>query len=219
MAKELAIVLNNGGLNAAVISALAHQKHRPIMVHVESAGPAAAGARRAYDQQVALFKPYREHRLEMQFLNGLSAVDRGNALTADPRQPMPITPRLVELLPLLGIAARFAVHYNAAAIYLGLRIGDAADDLARGTEFGQIWNELLQLPCGQVDTEFLLPLIDLEPWQVVDLGCQVDAPFERSWSCLDAPDTPCGACRGCRTRDAAFVQAARPDPLAAGRRA
>ena len=29
------------------------------------------------------------------------------------------------------------------------------------------------------------PLLELEPWQVVDLGFQVAAPFEKTWSCTE----------------------------------
>ena len=34
MAKDLAIVLNNGGINSAVASALAAQKYRLVFVHL-----------------------------------------------------------------------------------------------------------------------------------------------------------------------------------------
>ena len=37
MAKDLAIVLNSGGLNSVVATALAAQKHRLVMVHITRA--------------------------------------------------------------------------------------------------------------------------------------------------------------------------------------
>jgi 7-cyano-7-deazaguanine synthase len=120
---------------------------------------------------------------------------------------------LVELLPLVAAAVRYAVHYQAGAVYLGLRIGGAADDLTQATEFGQIWNELIQMPCGQTDMEVIMPILELDPWQVVDVGFQVSAPFDRTWSCVEDASEPCWACRGCRSREAAFVQSGKPDPL------
>ena len=54
---------------------------------------------------------------------------------------------------------------------------------------------------------------ELDPWQVIDVGFQVSAPFERSWSCTEDAGEACWACRGCRAREAAFVQAGKPDPL------
>jgi len=58
------------------------------------------------------------------------------------------------------------------------------------------------------------PLLELDPWQVIDVGFQVNAPFDRTWSCLEGGADPCVTCRGCRAREAAFQQAAKPDPLA-----
>ena len=53
MAKDLAIVLNNGSVNSAVVTALAAQKYRPIMLHAEVEQHPGSRVRAAYDQQVA----------------------------------------------------------------------------------------------------------------------------------------------------------------------
>jgi 7-cyano-7-deazaguanine synthase len=215
MAKDLAIVLNNGGVNAAVASALAVQKYRPVLVYVETAAGGAPGARSAYDQQVAHFKPFREHTLAMPFFapRDGAALVAAAAGSVDPRVHTPLGPQMVRLLPMVAAAVRFAADYQAAAVYLGLRVGPRGDELAQATEYVQVWNELIQMPCAQTELEVVTPLLELEPWQVVDLGYQVAAPLERTWSCEGDGPEPCGSCRGCRDRDAAFQQAARPDPL------
>ena len=66
---------------------------------------------------------------------------------------------------------------------------------------------MVQIPCGLPDMEILTPLLELELWQLVDVGFQVGAPFDRTWSCLEETNEPCWACRGCRAREAAFQQA------------
>lgn len=220
MAKDLAIVLNNGGLNSAVATALAAQKFRPVMVYVEAGESKGARARAAYEQQVAHFKPYREHTLPMPFLSeqGVArpagAGGSGSAAVAPAAAAgAPLGPRMAELLPLVAAAAWLAAQYQANTIYLGLRVGSKGDELSQATEFLQVWNELIQMPCGLPELEIVAPVLDLDPWQVVDLGCQVAAPLERTWSCLADGAEPCWACRGCRDREAAFQQAARPDPV------
>jgi 7-cyano-7-deazaguanine synthase len=213
MAKDLAIVLNNGSINSAVTTALAAQRFRPILLHVESVQQPGSRIRAAYDMQVAHFKPYREHTLPMPFLTTFHPAGTSTSSPTDPRATAMGAKHLVELLPLIAAAARYGVHYQAAAIYLGLRTGGSADDLAQATEFAQIWNELLQMPCGQTELEVITPLLELEPWQVVDVGFQVSAPFDRTWSCVEDASDPCWACRGCRARESAFVQAGKPDPL------
>jgi 7-cyano-7-deazaguanine synthase in queuosine biosynthesis len=87
------------------------------------------------------------------------------------------------------------------------------DDLARATEYLQVWDEMLQMTLGRPELRVIAPLLELELWQVVDLGFQVNAPLDRTWNCVDEHGDPCNACRGCRSRDAAFMQAAKPDPL------
>jgi 7-cyano-7-deazaguanine synthase len=211
MPKDLSIVLNNGSVNSAVATALAAQRHRLIMLHVESVQQSGSRMRAAYDMQVSHFKPYREHTLAMPYL---SLVQSNNmAAASDPRTQMAVPMQMIELLPLISATVRFAVHYQAAAIYMGLRIGVNNDELSQATEYVQIWNELIQMPCAQPDLELMTPLLELEAWQVVDLGIQVAAPLERTWSCLEDGSEPCWACRGCRAREAAFTQAGKPDPL------
>src|SRR4051812_127195 len=214
MAKDLAIVLNNGTVNSAVVTAMASQKYRPILLHAEVVQQPGSRGRAAYDQQVAHFRPYREHTLPMPYLAVLQDTRHlAGAIVADPRVPAPLAPQMLELLPLLAAAARYASHYQAAAIYLGLRVGNQPDEMAQATEYVQIWNELIQMPCGQTELTVETPLLELEPWQVVDVGYQVAAPFEKTWSCTEEGSEPCWACRGCRAREAAFQQAGKPDPM------
>src|SRR5262245_13489361 len=78
MAKDLAIVLNNGRINSAVVTAMAAQKHRPILLYAEDVDQGAR-TRAAYDMQVAHFKPYREHTITMPFLSMFKPVGMGNS--------------------------------------------------------------------------------------------------------------------------------------------
>jgi hypothetical protein len=205
-------------VNSAVVTALAAQKFRPIMLWAEVTPTQQSGSRQraAYDMQVAHFKPYREHTLPMPWTTMVQKHGQHGSVSAaasDPRMPAALAPQMLELLPLIGAASRFAAHYGAAAIYLGLRVGTQGDELAQATEYIQIWNEMLQLPCAQAELEVLTPLLELEPWQVVDVGYQVSAPFDRTWSCHEESSEPCWACRGCRSRETSFQQAGKADPM------
>lgn len=213
MAKDLAIVLNNGSINSAVTTALAAQKFRVVMLYAELGDLPGPRSRAAYEQQLAHFKPYREHTMAMPYLSVVEPSEELAAAASDPRHPTPIAPQMVDLLPVVATALRFAVHYQANSVYLGLRLGNDVDKLAQATEFGQIWNEMMQLPCNQPELMVEMPLLELEPWQVVDVGFQASTPFDKTWTCTEAGSEPCWACRACRTREAAFQQAAKADPL------
>lgn len=211
MAKDLAIVLNNGGINSAVVTALAAQKHRLLMLYAQ-AGPTQSPRQRAsYDRQVTHFKPFREQTLA---LPTLSSPNPAAEPMADQRGVKgPVGERLIELIPMLSLAIQHAAQFQATAIYLGMRLGSEADSLAQVTEFFQIWNEMIQIPCQLPELEILTPLLELEAWQVVDLGFLVSAPLEKTWSCNHETSEPCWSCRGCRERESAFLRAAKPDPL------
>jgi 7-cyano-7-deazaguanine synthase in queuosine biosynthesis len=213
MARDLAIVLSSGGVNGAVAAAMAQQKYRLVMLHGEMTDEPNARRRAAHEQQVIHFKPYREHVIPLASVGAGKFSTEAAAAANDPRQPQALGPALLEMLPLIAAAAQYAAHYQAVAIYSGLRVGAQADELAQATEYVQIWNEMIQLPCGRAEVELVAPLLELEPWQVVDVGFQVGAPFERAWSCMESGDQPCWACRGCREREAAFHRGAHADPL------
>jgi len=215
MAKDLAIVLNSGGVNSAVITAMAAQKHRLIMLHGEGTGLSTPRSRVAYDQQVAHFKPYREHSVPLPYLSTFAPQQQTQAISAaaDPRHPSVPVAQMIDMIPLMAAAIRFGTHYGAARIFTGFRVGGTGDELARATEYVQIWNELIQLPCAQTELEIESPVLELEPWQIVDVGFSVAAPFDKTWSCLEEGSEPCWACRGCRAREHSFQQAAKPDPL------
>jgi len=217
MAKDLAIVLNNGSINSAVVTAMASQRYRPVMIFADTAPGASGRMRAAYDQQVAHFKPYREYSVPIAQA-GSGPTQSSASIAADPRLSANISPQLLELLPILAVAVKSAAHHQAAAVYFGLRVGPGTDELAQAAEFCQIWSEMIQLPCGLGETELMTPLLELEPWQVVDVGFQVSAPFERTWSCLEETSEACWTCRGCRSREAAFQQAGKPDPLRVARK-
>ncbi|MGN6504014.1 MAG: 7-cyano-7-deazaguanine synthase [Tepidisphaeraceae bacterium] len=212
MAKDLAVILNNGSINSAVVTTLAVQKYRPILVNAEVVKQDPPTRRRgAYDSQLAYFKPFREHTVPVPYLSLTREKLAGGA--ADPRTAEPVTPALRELVPLIAAAATIAFAYEAKAIYIGLRLGPSTSELAQATEFTQIWSELFQMTLGVPDLELHAPLLELEPWQVIDLGFQVNAPLDKTWVCVDDQTDPCGVCRGCRSRESAFMQAAKPDPL------
>lgn len=218
MSKDLAVVLCDGGLNSAVTATLAAQRYRLIMMCADLGGTTGSRRRAAYDMLVGHLKPYREHTLPMPYMAWVrrSAPGGGGGASGtgiDPRAASELGPRLVELMPLVATGIRFAAHYNAAALYLGLRVGPDGAELARATEYVQIWNEMVQAPAAIPDLEIQTPILELEPWQVVDLGVQVSTPLDKTWSCEQDTAEPCHACPGCRARESAFEQAAKADPL------
>lgn len=217
MPRDLAIVLNDGSVNSAVITALAAQKYKPVMVHIESA-PSMGRRGQAFDLQVQHFKPARSQRLAMPFLAGIASGDSRLA-EVDARAAHNSAGKLVEMMPLIGLGLRLAVHHDASTLFIGLRFGPECADLPMVIEHTQVWNELTSMMLGRDEPTLSAPLLELEPWEVVDLGVQLGAPLGLTWSCDQVVTDPCGRCLGCRRREESFTRSGRPDPLKVARRA
>jgi hypothetical protein len=76
------------------------------------------------------------------------------------------------------MAAQVAHEADAAAIYCGLRVGSDAAALTSAMQLQQIYSELLQIAsgAGTLAPELVMPLIEMEIHQVVDLGSQIRTP-------------------------------------------
>ena len=211
MARELAVVLVNASLNSTVACALAAQRHRTVLLDIETSTNAAAVAanQSRFDALVAHVKPYRSHRAALPAI----AAARGDGASPTPARGVGVAATLLDQLPIVALGLRLAAQMGAAALYAGHRVGPEAAELTRLTEHAQIWGELVQVTCDRPTLEVQLPLLELEPWQVIDLAVQVGAPLQLSWDCEHNGEQPCGACAGCQARDAAFQRSGRPDPL------
>ena len=94
----------------------------------------------------------------------------------------------------------------------GPAIGDLYPD-HRGT-FLQTFNLMLHYAKAEErELQVDAPLLDLSKAEVIQLGRQLKVPLDRTWTCYSGGDRPCGHCRACATRGAAFLQTGHPDPL------
>ncbi len=208
--RELAIVLSDGSLSATLAATLAQQKYRLVLARIVMGDLKRARSADAFDRQVVHFKPYRHHTLSVETPKKQGGRDAAHMI--DPRAHDDLGHRLTTLLPVMAIGFQLAAHYEANSVHIGLRVGRDSADLARASEHVQIWNELVQMTCGRPTIELIAPVLELERWQVVDLGFQAEAPMALSWDCDTDQPEPCGTCGGCREREQAFLRSARADP-------
>jgi 7-cyano-7-deazaguanine synthase len=207
--RDLAVVLSSGSVNSAVAALLAAQKYRVILLHAKASEANAVSCEAAHRKLAEKLHVLREITIALPSAGDLGGMPAGS----DHLQAPTTRNRLRSLLPLLGLASQFAFMTDAVAIYCGLRVGGDATSLTDATQLQQIYTELLQLIAGDQAPELVMPLVEMEIHQVVDLGAQLNTPFEATWSCLQSGEVPCGQCMGCRLRMMAFAQAQHPDPL------
>jgi 7-cyano-7-deazaguanine synthase len=134
-------------------------------------------------------------------------------------------PNEIDGLPavLLAVGAQYAAAVGAGALVTGrcAEPGDPMQDVlskertVEPREFHHAFGMMLETALPAVRAVRLeAPLLDLHPFEVVQLGQHLGAPLELTWSCHQN-EPACGSCPGCRSRAAAFAGAGMSDPILA----
>jgi 7-cyano-7-deazaguanine synthase len=63
------------------------------------------------------------------------------------------------------------------------------------------------------------PLVSWSKTRIVQEALRLNVPIASTWSCYSGGEVPCGLCDSCRIRDAALIEAGRPDLASAAGRA
>lgn len=105
-----------------------------------------------------------------------------------------------------SIAASFAESVGAEKIIVGWDKEEAHTFPDNSKEFLETFNELINV--GSPDNiKIEAPAIDLDKEEIVELGVQVGAPMELSYSCYKGGNKHCGVCESCVRRKRAFKKA------------
>ena len=156
MEKTTSLILTDGSLESAVVCAIARQKHEAVLFDISD--PADEHARSAVLKQTDYLRP-------RQVVGGHQAI-----VSDDPHG-------LFRLNAALAASAPAIRRFDAQNVYLPLRVGMEAEGFGRSAEFVQIAEELLRHGLGLLSVRVEAPLLEMEPWQVVDLGTQLSAPL------------------------------------------
>ena len=60
-------------------------------------------------------------------------------------------------------------------------------------------------------TQLWAPLVEWSKTKIVQEALRLGVPIEQTWSCYSGGEHACGVCDSCRIRDAALIEAGRPD--------
>jgi 7-cyano-7-deazaguanine synthase len=220
------IVLTSGGIDSAVLAAMAAQNNQLALLHIDYRHQAASKERAAFDQMVKHFQPKYSLVTELNLFKQI-----GGCSLVDPKFNIENITEFGSQLPktylqfgfpaFWSIAAAWAQTINAQTIYFGgsedygLKLpayGRIEPSLDR--EVVQLFNYLLQkvAPPGQKIT-LELPLFNMKRMEVLLLAKQLKAPLDLTWSCYRPGPNPCMQCYKCAARQQAFRAAALQDPL------
>ena len=117
----------------------------------------------------------------------------------------------------LAAAASEAIGCGCSVIYYGAHSDDAAGNAYPDCSeaFNRAMNEAIWLGSGE-QVKIEAPFVGLKKADVVRMGTELGVPFEKTWSCYEGGQRPCGKCGTCRDRAAAFEACGLTDPLMKG---
>jgi 7-cyano-7-deazaguanine synthase len=204
MATQPTVILASGGIRSLVATAVltaAAERHKLVMIHIKD-GRANAPVRLEHlRKQADHYRVAKTIELELPHL-------QTEGFTHEKDEPgSPLTRPQMML-----VALAQAIEVGASRLIWPVQVHGDYDTIARITEQLVLLQHLAQLECPSLPT-IETPLLELTDAQMIELGGQLDVPWQLAWTCTIRNDQPCRICDACRRRHAAFEAAGVTDPL------
>lgn len=115
----------------------------------------------------------------------------------------------------IAIALSLAEAKGAEAIYLGINAVDYSGYPDCRPEYLTAFQSLANLS-SKVGIEgkspqLIAPLVTLSKVEIVQKAIALNVPIEKTWSCYQGGEKPCGVCDSCRIRNKALIEAGYPE--------
>ena len=115
----------------------------------------------------------------------------------------------------IAIALSLAEAKEAQAIYLGINAVDYSGYPDCRPEYLKAYQNLASLSSkagveGKAP-QLVAPLVMDSKVEIVRRAMGLGVPIEKTWSCYQGEETPCGVCDSCRIRDRALIEAGYPE--------
>ena len=213
-----ALVALSGGLDSTVCMGVAQRAgaDRLLAVSIDY------GQRHAVELSAAAAVAARygvEHlviRLDLSQWGGSALTDSSIDVPAAGGTEIPVTYVPARNLIFLSIAAGIAEVRELDDVYLGVNALDYSGYPDCRPEFIQSFEATASLALKRGveghPIHVRTPLIDLSKAEIVQLGIDLGAPLDLTWSCYQGGDRPCGTCDSCALRAKGFGEAGAVDP-------
>ena len=218
MADVQAIVLLSGGMDSCVCATLAAKRKRTAAIHVSYGQRTEARERKAFELICDHLRI--THRLAIR--NDVLRSIGGSALT-DLNIQVPESEHIGVEIPvtyvpfrnahLLSAAVSWAEVIDAREIYIGAVEQDSSGYPDCRPAYYRAFNEVIKTGTRNGNIEIITPLIGMRKFEIVQLGLELGAPLDLTWSCYSRENRACGVCDSCVLRLRAFQEAGAEDSI------
>jgi 7-cyano-7-deazaguanine synthase len=210
--KPKAVVLLSGGLDSATTAAIASQEGYDVIALSFRYG------QRHQRELEAATEIARALGIQEHFIVDINLGQWGGSALTDSSIPVPtegVNPKIIPLTYVPGrntvfiaIALSLAEARGAQAIYLGINAVDYSGYPDCRPEYLSAYQQLANLS-SKVGIEgkapqLIAPLIQDSKVEIVRRALNLGVPIEKTWSCYQGGEKPCGLCDSCRLRDRAL---------------
>lgn len=199
------MVVNGGGLRSLVATAVVlsgAEPHQVILLHLRDGRPNAAARADFLRRQAKHFQIARMVQIDVPHMQSEPYVQ----VHQDVGSSMLVRPQSL----LIGIAQ--AIRYKAQRLLWPVQFNADHATVGRVTEQVVLLEHVAQLEQSQLPA-VEMPLLELTDQQLIELGAQLDVPWDLAWTCMLGQPRPCFACAACNHRHAAFESAGITDPI------
>ena len=118
---------------------------------------------------------------------------------------------------MVALATAWAEANNYHTVALGNNLEEAGAYPDNEEEFTHLLNQAVPMAVQDgYSLEIVSPVGNLMKHEIVQLGLEIGAPYEHTWSCYRDGDTHCGECGPCFMRKTAFERNGAKDPVFPG---
>jgi len=214
------VVLLSGGMDSCVCAALAARDTDAAALHISYGQRTESRERQAF---LAICKRLGiRNRLvirneALRAIGGSALTDASIAVPDAPAENIgthvPVTYVPFRNAHFLAVAVSWAEVLGAESIYIGAVEQDSSGYPDCRPAYYDAFNEVVRTGTTEGTIRITTPLIALKKSRIIQLGLELKAPLDLTWSCYKREDQACGTCDSCMLRLRAFREAGATDPI------
>ena len=216
--KSRAVVLLSGGMDSCVCAALAARDHEVAAVHVSYGQRTEERERQSFMaicQRLNIYDKLMIRNEALRAIGGSALTDETIAVpeAEEVGRTIPVTYVPFRNAHFLAVAVSWAEVLGAQKVYIGAVEPDSSGYPDCRPAYYQAFNQVVKTGTKEGLIEIVTPLIATRKAEIVQLGLELGAPFDLTWSCYSREDRACGVCDSCVLRLRAFGAAGAQDPI------
>lgn len=215
---QRAVVLLSGGMDSCVCAALATRDYATAAVHVSYGQRTEHRERQSFLEicdRLQIHEKLAVRNEALRAIGGSALTDQNIAVPTVPPSggEIPVTYVPFRNAHFLSVAVSWAEVLGAAKVFIGAVEPDSSGYPDCRPAYYEAFNRVIHAGTKAGNIEIVTPLIAMRKAEIVQLGLELDAPFDLTWSCYRHEDRACGVCDSCVLRLQAFKAAGVKDPI------